>query len=834
MTISLDDGHSIDNQKQRYSRALTESDNKSIGIKTIGINVDMNIQRTYLYLNDIIHKHRTITKTQKTNGEILKYLYEHHIFLYNPSDINNGNIKTFEITDYYNKEATNLLLHIDDTYLLNDIIITDDDIDLGDNDIALQYTWNDTTKQIETRIINPDLEGEQKHCPKGETVKQYIDIKVKPNPNPNYDTDNDDDNDDDNIDETKTKVVLPTETKLEIQKRILKEVCKRVLFPLLALLSRSFYSLEFKDMLFHSDTKDIVNNILKDKQIILNKNAYNSIIRIMNSNNEIINNIREIYRTAPPDKLHQLIAKHFIPSIEEKKQNAEIPTPIVLVEEMLSKIPTEFWNTSQRVFEPCCGKGNFVMKIFEKFYNGLEALYPDVNIRCIIITQCLYYADLTPLNVFITTEILKCEIQKKTGNIYFDEYIFNNYTGDTLTLDIKKHFNIDGFNAVIGNPPYNDNSGNKGKGHTLWTKFIEISLKSFLNINGYLVYVHPSVWRQIENPCLNLIKDKQLIYLEIHNVDDGQKMFRCATRYDWYVLKNIPYSENTIIKSEDGKFNSIDLRLWQFIPNMMFNEITALMNGDSKLDVWRYRSMYGTENKKLVSKIYNNEFKYLLIYTINKENKITFRYTNNNLLGHFGKTKFIFSNGAGFCCDINGIYGLTEWAYCIYDIKENLKLIESAFRSLKFNTIKNAIQLDSSSYNIKVMKLFKKDFYNVFINDIPTQIPHIIHNTIDNILINNINTIDNTPQLTIFKKGRINYYLIENKLYKIKKDKSQGEYYCDYDNEVIKTTHIKAKRIIKLKNTINSLITEPLIEQLIEQIIEPTLDLVITNNTITQ
>jgi hypothetical protein len=48
------------------------------------------------------------------------------------------------------------------------------------------------------------------------------------------------------------------------------------------------------------------------------------------------------------------------------------------------------------------------MKIFEKFFNGLVLLYPDIKKRCdIIIKNCLYYADLTPLNVFITTEILK-------------------------------------------------------------------------------------------------------------------------------------------------------------------------------------------------------------------------------------------------------------------------------------------------------------------------------------------------------------------------------------------------------------------------------------------
>ena len=75
-------GHNLDNQKQRFSRALTEAEGK-----TIGINVDMNIQRTYLYLIDIIQKHRRNTKTTKTNAEILYYLFEHNIFLFEPQQI---------------------------------------------------------------------------------------------------------------------------------------------------------------------------------------------------------------------------------------------------------------------------------------------------------------------------------------------------------------------------------------------------------------------------------------------------------------------------------------------------------------------------------------------------------------------------------------------------------------------------------------------------------------------------------------------------------------------------------------------------------------------------
>ena len=446
---------------------------------------------------------------------------------------------------------------------------------------------------------------------------------------------------------------------------------------------------------------------MKDKKIIMNKSYYNSIIKIMNDNEEIINNIREIYNVAPANKIHKLIAKHFIPSIEEKKNNAEIPTPIFLVEDMLNKIPIDFWSIPNKVFEPCCGKGNFIMKIFEKFFNGLQKLYPNIIDRCkVIINDCIYYADLTTMNVFITTEILKCEILSKTGleNIT-DEFKFNKFNGDTLKLNIIKTFNVKYFDAVIGNPPYNDNSGNKGKGHMLWDKFVDISLNSFLKVDGYLVFVHPAVWRQIDHPCLNLIKNKQILYLEIHNVADGQKTFKCATRYDFYILQNKEYFSNTIIKDEEGKINNINLKEWKFIPNMMFDEIKKLIDNDNKLDVWRYRSTYGTENKKLVSKNKNDIFKYPLIYSINKQNQITFRYTNDNTKEHFNRSKFIFSNGAGFYCDTNGDYGLTEWSYYIYDEPEILPLLEQTFRSSKFSKIKNAIQLDSSSYNIKVMNL---------------------------------------------------------------------------------------------------------------------------------
>lgn len=47
---------------------------------------------------------------------------------------------------------------------------------------------------------------------------------------------------------------------------------------------------------------------------------------IIDNNLEIVSDIREIYETAPADKIRDLVAKHFIPTIEEKKNHAEHPT----------------------------------------------------------------------------------------------------------------------------------------------------------------------------------------------------------------------------------------------------------------------------------------------------------------------------------------------------------------------------------------------------------------------------------------------------------------------------------------------------------------------------
>jgi len=693
VTISLDDGHHLDNQKQRFSRALTESDGK-----TIGINVDMNIQRTYLYVIDVIQKHRKNTKTTKTNAEILYYLFEQNIFLFDPHQINNGKLRNLEIRSYYQKEVENMMNLIDDTFLLENIICDDD---------MRQFIKLDFQKK-EMYKINTDLEGEQQDCPKGDKTKTQIDAPI--NMNNDNDTETVDNDNNDDIENTKIEFLINQTY----------EMCKSFLFPLLALISRSYKIFDFKDIFINEKTKGLIISLLKDKKIELNEQDYIIITNIMNNiidnNAEIVQNIREIYSIAPARKLRQLIEKHFIPTNEERKKNAEVPTPVKLVDEMLNTIPDNFWKTPQKVFEPCCGKGNFVLGIFDRFYKGLEDLFPDEIDRCrVIMSECIYYADLTALNVFITTEIMKCHVQSCCGLDELD-YEFNFHTGDTLVLDINNKFGMESFNAVIGNPPYNDNSGNKGKGHTLWTKFIERSLQEWINLNGYLLFVNPSLWRQPEHPLQDLMKSKQIIYLEIHDEKDGLKTFNCNTRYDIYLIQNKSYETPTTIKTQKKEMININLKDWDFIPNYNFEIIEKIIKGNEKINIIHSESKYEVRRPHM-SHNESEIFKYPCIYSINRLNELSFKWSNTTDKGMFNVPKVIFGSGAtGFIVDVEGKYGLTQWATGIVDDNiENLENIKKVLDSTKFKDIILATSVSKAEINRKILKYFKKDFWIEFI-----------------------------------------------------------------------------------------------------------------------
>jgi hypothetical protein len=424
----------------------------------------------------------------------------------------------------------------------------------------------------------------------------------------------------------------------------------------------------------------------------------------------LIRHVKELFckNIKNSSELSKIIDKYLIPQENEKKTHAEVSTPFQLRQDMLNTIPRDFWTTPRKVFEPCSGKGGFLIDILERFMMGLSDIIPNEKERYqTIVEQCLYFADINPMNIFICRLLLDP----------YNEYKLNYYEGNTLELDVKDTFNIERFDAVIGNPPYNSSNGNKGKGNTLWNKFVEKSIQCWLVHDAYLLFIHPRGWRQINNFTGNMMKTRQILYLNMNDVKKGFDTFRCSTDYDYYLLQNrLPYKDTLICDYKNIQYNFfIDVKV-QFIPNHSIPEVMSLIDQKNHCNLIFSKSLYETR-RKWMSSSKTDKNKYPCIYTINSNNTVSCKWSNKNDLGHFGISKFIFSNGNGCITDLEGIYGLTEWAYALPCNKDNYMLIEKSFQSNNLKKIMDAIAITSNKYNYNVLKLFKHEFWKEFLNE---------------------------------------------------------------------------------------------------------------------
>lgn len=269
---------------------------------------------------------------------------------------------------------------------------------------------------------------------------------------------------------------------------------------------------------------------------------------------------------------------------------------------------------------------------------------------------------------------------------------------------------------VIGNPPYQRGNNNKGVGNTLWNLFVEKSLEKLLVKGGFLVFVHPRGWRQINNKIGNLMKKKQIMYLNMNSVEQGEKVFKCSTDFDFYILENVDTYQDTIINDYKNKEYKCLLKNKQFIPNHSMKQVFQIVcNKKQKNNFLNSKSLYETR-RKWMSKEQDNKHRYQCVYSINKNNEPTLRWSSRNDLGHFKTKKFIFSNGSGIIKDYKGNYGLTEWAYSfVCQNNKELNDMEKIFKTNKFQNFINAINLTSDKYNYNIMKCMKPDWYKQFL-----------------------------------------------------------------------------------------------------------------------
>jgi hypothetical protein len=444
------------------------------------------------------------------------------------------------------------------------------------------------------------------------------------------------------------------------------------------------------------------------------------------------------------DKILAIINKRLTPRKKQKNDFGEVFTPIELIEDMLSHLPKSDWsNPKLKWLDPANGIGNFPVVIFYKLDNGLKAWEPNENKRRKhIIENMIYMMELQSNNNRIAKNIFTGLCKSCNPNIWTID------TLNTTNEKIKEHFGVDHFDRIIGNPPFQaiqKAEGKRGGGDELYMKFVKKSIE-LLKPDGFLVFVHPPSWRKPEfnegrkktkNAAMFelMAHDNQILYLEIHNMKDGQKIFKAGTRYDFYLMKKTKATINTKIKDMHGDIYDVDLRDFEFLPNFNIKNVLKLFpkktedicelgkfnddnnNYDNSPCILYERSAYGSD-KAWVSQEETSEFKYPLIHGTLKDGAKIF-YSNTKDKGFFGIPKVIFGDGGinEPFIDIEGKYGMTHHAIgLVIKDKKDADKLKRFLQSNFFKNVLSACMYSRFQIDWRLFTYFKRNFWDLDVN----------------------------------------------------------------------------------------------------------------------
>lgn len=495
-----------------------------------------------------------------------------------------------------------------------------------------------------------------------------------------------------------------------------------------------------KDILIHTlEKRIIIKNSIKEEDLynMVKNSVYNirkserkqggDLGDLLTINKQIQMRKQKLYNINEPDKLLEFINDNLKPKDIEKKIRGEVFTPMKLVGEMLDTLPEEVWkNPNLKWLDPAAGMGNFPVAVYMRLMEGLRNVAgyeDDEKRRKHILENMLYMVEIDKTNVFMMRKIFCGKIYKL--NIFEGSFI--NFSPNKK--NIFKKINIDiKFDIILGNPPFQYKEPQNKKSQTIWYLFIKRSYEELLKDKGYLLFVHPSGWRDIDGDyreIFNYIKMSNLIYLSMNSFKEGQRIFGgSGTNFDYYLVQNIKTNNNiTNINDIDNKEYKINLNNFDFVPSGKINTFQNLLTKKEKVEIIHDWSMYETRKAYMVDenkvnvKEKNDIFKYPIINTVTQKEGCNILYSKEKK-GHFGIPKVIWSNGAGTypIIDDKGIYGLTQFAYAIVDKKQNLQKIKDAMNNKKFIDLMKYLNFKKDNkYNYKIIALFKKDFYKYFL-----------------------------------------------------------------------------------------------------------------------
>ena len=281
------------------------------------------------------------------------------------------------------------------------------------------------------------------------------------------------------------------------------------------------------------------------------------------------------------------------------------------------------------------------------------------------------------------------------------------------------------FDVIAGNPPYNKPTKELKKGqigNSIWPDFVKKSFE-LLKPNGFLCLVHPPLWRKPEYELWKaMTANRQMCYLSMMGEEEGRKTFGVSTKADWYVLKNAPSKNLTVVRDETGKEQKFDLTKMDFLPSYMIGEIDGLLAraGEEKCEVIYSRGNYGSD-KEWMSNKKEGKFKYPCVHSLNSEEHggMICWYSTVNDKGHFGVPKVILTWGRHQrpYNDYKGEYGTTQIAFGIVVASQKEgDLIVAAINTAKFQEILKATKWLAFQTEWRFFKYLKKYFYKQFVD----------------------------------------------------------------------------------------------------------------------
>ena len=230
----------------------------------------------------------------------------------------------------------------------------------------------------------------------------------------------------------------------------------------------------------------------------------------------------------------------------------------------------------------------------------------------------------------------------------YNEYKLNYNQGNTLELDIKQKWNIDGFDAVIGNPPYNKN---------LYKKFTEYSIKISKKI---LLFVIPSTFtigvsgkKFIDLLKINGLREIKYLNRKIwlEQIDIDTLYLLCIKQYNGSIKIN-----NSIKIEREAELRNIDnINYLNILTKIGKYEKLKLFKGKNK--TLNYKNPTETDNIKYnKTKIHN----YKLLSRLNGGRKEEIYYVKEYQEKEIIGVKILFPRGTASYNSITNLKKLNK------------------------------------------------------------------------------------------------------------------------------------------------------------------------------